>query len=339
MSGVTCPELPEVWILQRQVGAVSTHSFDPRRPLRDLRYGAAMVDDRSTPWHPLHVRGTAASEKYDTLSEGIPRYLEQSVWRWLMDRAAEGRMDLVYRTERVLRTSLHDGLPLTNPQIILETYWGSSSDDQRLELLDFLLHDMYERGSKFMEEGYDEEGIALAEAIGSLETMFAQAGSAWRIADGPECGLVRRVSETTQAQADAAATPDTDAARMIGKAWHLCYKYGPDYDNSYRLAVLAVEAASLPLMLGSDQKGTLGKVINHLKDTLDLWTVGELDAQESRSSDMLLAMLKTLWQNQQRHAGVDGTIRNVSQLEAESALNLAVTLVQLFSAELVRRVN
>jgi hypothetical protein len=44
-----------------------------------------------------------------------------------MDRAAEGRIDLVYRTERILHVSLHDAHVAAESQVMFQTYWAASN--------------------------------------------------------------------------------------------------------------------------------------------------------------------------------------------------------------------
>ena len=84
-------------------------------------------------------------------------------------------------------------------------------------------------------------------------------------------------------------------------------------------------------------RATLGSVVSHVADTVGKWTVGGLEAIEQPSGETLLAMLRTLWHNQQRHANTDGTIEDVSRSEAEAAVGLAVTLVQWFSSDVAHR--
>lgn len=99
--------------------------------------------------------------------------------------------------------------------------------------------------------------------------------------------------------------------------------------------MLAVEAAALPVVL--PKGGTLGKVLAHIRDTSANWIVGGLDDSKAPSGEVLRSMIALLLHNQERHAHPDGQILGVSQQEAESAINLAVTLVQWFTSGLVRR--
>lgn len=111
----------------------------------------------------------------------------------------------------------------------------------------------------------------------------------------------------------------------------------PDYDRAYRDAVLAVEAVALPIAIPNNPTGTLGQVVSHISDTEARWTVGGLDSTKQASGGTLVAMLRTLWHNQERHAQPDGTIIDVGQAEAEAAVSLAVILVQWFASGAVRR--
>lgn len=142
------------------------------------------------------------------------------------------------------------------------------------------------------------------EATGMLSLQ--EGGSVWRLAIEPYGSLVRRANETTQALVDLASSPATDAARKIASAWSACYRQPPDYDRAYRDAVLAVEAVALMLVVPNNTRGTLGTVVSHITDTVEQWTVAGLDAPQQASGITLLAMLRTLWHSQQRHARVTG---------------------------------
>ena len=80
-------------------------------------------------------------------------------------------------------------------------------------------------------------------------------------------------------------------------------------------------------------------VLSHIADTYERWTVGGLDAEQQASAATLLAMIRTLWHSQQRHARPDGTIRDVGRAEAEAAVTVAVTLVHWFGSGLVERID
>jgi hypothetical protein len=175
-------------------------------------------------------------------------------------------------------------------------------------------------------------------ALEALGTYLSEAGSAWTVTREPHWSLVRRVQAASHDQVVAVADRSRDAGRLLREAWHKCYRHHPDYDGAYDDAVEAVEAVAIDALIPNDTDATLGKAIGHLRNTADRWIVGGLDHAEPSSSETLLSMLSLLWRNQPRHAGSDVTAsRPVTASEAETAVNMAVTLVQWFSAGLVRR--
>ena len=214
-----------------------------------------------------------------------------------------------------------------------------SSADQRLALVDFLLHVLEER-YEALRSGMDNhqkrlDRNAIISTITQLDAIFAEGGSVWRVGVAPYRALVRRVTTSAQDQLSAATTARTDAARKMAAAWHACYRHDPDYNAAYRDAVLAVEAAALPVVL--PKGGTLGKVLAHIRDTSADWVVGTLDDSRAPSGEVLRSMIALLWHNHERHARSNGQILDLSQEEAEAAINLAVTLVQWFTSGLVKR--
>lgn len=305
-----------------------------------------MTDSDQPVWRPLNVREGGDHAAYDALVDGIPPGLERSVWRWVADRAAEGSINTVYKAERRLHIELHEGQDRVHgtskqPVQMIARYWDRCQDYERLVFLDFLLFDLQERWTDHVDSAgaLDATAQRMEEAPDRLGIVMAEGGSLWTVqAEPPHWSLVRRVNDGTKAQIALVTEPSTDAARKIRSAWHACYRLAPDYDVAYRDAVRAVEAVAIPATIpNATTSGSLGTVAAHLRDTVDQWSVAGLDARQVASGQTLLAMTKTLWHNQERHARADGTIVDVSQVEAEAAVALATTLVQWFSAGLVTR--
>lgn len=294
------------------------------------------AEDSPVNWQPLNVRDTPKAADYETLVDGIPEWLERSLWRWAMDRAVR-TPELVYKVERLLHITMPQASQGSN---LFDLYWSISGPKERLTLLDFFLRDLQDAFEDAKKDPRKNETlIDFAVAAARLNDILTEGGSIWKTTFEPYWSLVRRVNETTQAHVDLASSPSTDAARKIASAWQACYRHDPDYDAAYRDAVLAVEAVALPVTIPDIGRGTLGTAVAHIRDTVGKWTVGGLDADQQASGETLLAMLKTLWHNQQRHAQTDGSIADVSQHEAETAVTLAVTLVHWFASGLVRRVD
>ncbi|TCC60603.1 hypothetical protein E0H73_22030 [Kribbella pittospori] len=297
------------------------------------------ANEETSDWVPLSLRDTqTGTNNYKALVDGVPQWLERSLWRWVMDRAAQGSMPLIYEVERHLRVDLHAPGVSLDAQSMLNHYWSNSGDEERLTLIDYLLRDQEKRYDA-IRSGRLVSNERPQATIVSLEEILIQGGSLWKAVAKPHWGLEQRVNETTRAQVDLVTSAPTDAARKIASAWNACYRPEPNYDIAYRDAVLAVEAVTLGIALPKSNTATLGTVVAHIADTVGNWTVGGLDAAKQASGETLLAMLRTLWHNQQRHANPGGSIKDVTRAEAEAALGIAVTLVLWFSSGLARRIS
>lgn len=293
-------------------------------------------------WRPLFMRDGQGETEFDVLHEGVPEWLSASIWRWLMDRAAEGGQALIFRLERRLRIKIAEakdrriGTSHTAPNQFLDRFWQAGSDDDRLVLVDAILYDMQLRAR----EGFDTDEQAMAaqlvDGAQRLGEILAEGGSAWAVhVEAPAWCLARRVDLATAQLVERVTSPGTDASRKIRTAWQACYRHDPDPDTAYRNAVLAVEAVAIPLTLPNATKATLGTVLANLRDTLPQWSVGGLVSEQIASGETLHSMLRTLWHNQERHARADGTIVDVTQAEAEAAVSLAVVLIHWFTSGLV----
>ena len=155
---------------------------------------------------------------------------------------------------------------------------------------------------------------------------------------GEVWGLTRRVDSTAQAAVEAAIAEESTASAPLAAAWQATFGRQPDPTAGYREAVLAVETVACPVFLPNDAAPTLGKAISHLNDTLARWTVAGLDDERQPSAATLLAMLRTIWHNHDRHVEQGGRPPEpVPQAEAETVIFLAVTVVQWFQRGLVEK--
>lgn len=198
------------------------------------------VDDEE--WRPLFLRESGEKSAFDVLHDGVPQWLEGSLWRWLMDRAAEGGPALVNRLERRLHIELaaDSDRPLgrqhTPPNAVIDRHWKTSGPDERLTLLDALLRDMQYRGSAAIDDSDDEQAKRFLNGAQQLGKILTEGGSLWGAhVDRPGWCLVRRVNDTTAELVNSVTAPDTDAARKIKSAWTACYRHHPDYDSAYGL--------------------------------------------------------------------------------------------------------
>lgn len=157
-----------------------------------------------------------------------------------------------------------------------------------------------------------------------LERILLSASSAWKVGLRNEnFGLVRRVPEAVQEAAEKAMTQGS-AGALLSEAWSACYGRSADSEEAYEKAIKAVEEAAAHVVSPKNTRATLGTIIRDMKSQ-GSWSV-DLPGQER---GVVVAMLEALWTGQEsRHGG--NSYRRPTQEEAETAVTLAVALVQLF---------
>ena len=191
---------------------------------------------------------------------------------------------------------------------------------QRLDLLDFCL-------------GVRNDS---AEAM-DLEEVLARSGSAWTVGTDHELRwcLTRRVDKTVLEVATEEMKQQGNAAEHLRSAWYHVYGRNPNPSTAYHDAVRAVEAAARTVVTPKDDLATLGKMIPALRDKPEKWgtVIGDVDTVRK--------MMETILNSQFDRHGTDDTTKplNVSQPEAEAAVQMGVTLVQLFRTGAIRRIS
>jgi len=155
---------------------------------------------------------------------GVPPWLDASITRWVMERAARGASrNLHLSAERALRVQF----PIDRYGSQFQLYWDEADEPARLALLDFLLHDLEER-QRLPQDWPDR--VARQRVAESLGRALVEGGSAWAVTLTPAWGLVRRESEGSQL-AVGALDSSTDAGRRAASAWYNCFRNGLDYDK------------------------------------------------------------------------------------------------------------
>lgn len=257
---------------------------------------------------------------------------------------SDSALSRLHKLEHQLRTAVKVPSNVSSyglaDAVISEFVWH----DKELVLTDYLLSiaDLEKLGGW---EHIRKEIQGGNNRLGRLETTLKEAGSKWTLGvrTAGKLGLVQRVPEGVQTAADETMRSSGHAGRRLAEAWGAAFGIEPDPAKAYGLAVKAVEDAALPkVSLKPNDHGTLGSVIRVLNsakyDAAD-WTLGfQREDKHYSNGQTLVAMLKTLWSGQtDRHGGdhelVNGTV--ISQEAAESAVMLAVPLVQWFSSGFV----
>lgn len=279
-----------------------------------------MVEEED--WRPLGYDEGDAAAGYDALHEGIPEWLYPSLLEWFQYAISGGDGDhfdpLVFRyAERALRIRLdYDGRGAWQATLVAERL----DPDKFLTLIDFLLANDYG----------DHD---------ALDRFLHEAGSAWKVGTrAGRPGLVRRVPEGVQRNADHVMATSGRAGRWLAEAWEKIFGIRPDPSGAYALAVKAVEDAAIPVVVPNQAKATLGDVIRRLRGDGDWGLPLTREDPNAPTSEIVLRMCQALWKgHHDRHGGGDHPLSGVSKEEAETAVTLAVPLVQWFASEMVAR--
>lgn len=283
-------------------------------------------------WMPLSQRSGESPGQLGP-HEGVPDWLVHSLSDWC-DRRFWRRADLGYardkerlnRVERRLKLKL----PTGSFESRLEALMRTVHEDPVLfiDLVELLLSEI--EPNRYSDEYKDAAHLA---------RCLAEAGSVWRVAERDQAfTLERRLDEeVAQAVEQVLQVPDRPG-QLLRRAWQAVYGRRKEASTAYREAVRAVEAAAKPAVLPNDRVATLGKMIKAIRDAPQKWEF-VLQARAGDSVGMVLATMELLWTAQLDRHGTDdpSTPLAVSDLEAESAVHLAVTLVHWFRIEAFRR--
>jgi hypothetical protein len=313
--------------------------------LRTCPAGKAECPDVSEPtWRPWGLDRAEDATSYDALHDGVPRWMEASFWEWIEARFTRyvrsedgvtypiprARFDngLLRQAERLLRLPV--GINALTPgkglQAIRTTV--EVSGFPALRLADYLLSAQAET---------EQHPIAA-----ELDQVLHQSGSAWRVGTRyGRIGLVRRVPEGVQLNADEVMRTSGQAGSRLVQAWDRAFGLEPDPSAAYDLAVRAVEDAAIPVVVPRQADASLGHVIGQLRTDGD-WALPLVrEEPTARTESIVLRLCQALWRgHRDRHGGGSTSYSGpVTQEEAETAVTIAVPLVQWFASGMVQRRN
>lgn len=240
--------------------------------------------------------------------------------------------DRVVEIERMMRIPL--GGSATNTMLplgVVGPYLEQLRDDQLLRIADFLCYKLQDEVRNVFQDD--------PTALDILESILLESGSKWRVGTrGSHPGLVERVPAGVQSTVDTVIDTAGRAGQELAEAWNDIFGLRPDPSDGYRMAVKAVESASIPVVCPKKAEATLGDVIGHMKQHGDWRPPFLREHHDSPTAEVLLGMLRTLWRgHHDRHGGAIELPPEVSKEEAEAAVVLAATLVQWFTSGAVQR--
>ena len=294
---------------------------------------------------PLSAR-EAGSPVDETLYEGVPDHLVEPLQRWVGTYLTFSMSNLGDRIAATVRFRPHS--KPGSSFLSLDQQLGDTTGALLLDVIDAALQlDPGLRGQ--LTDDAPEDVPPWAESpwpasspagrVQNLDDLLRDGGSAYQVFWRVPVQLVRRIPPTVvDAAAHAMTTAPPAAAALLAGAWRAVFGIAPNPTTGYRDAVRAVEQLACPLVLPHDDRATLGKVIGHLKQGGSvLWRFVLVDRDDTDTIDPLVAILERLWTGQVSRHGGARTSRDQTQAEAETAVHLAATLVQLLSTGALTR--
>jgi hypothetical protein len=261
-------------------------------------------------WQPLSVR-TGARE-LDGPYEGVPGHLRGILLSWVrtaVDDSVGFNEGLL--NEVVMRTRA-PVVDTRSPRDVLEDLLLRCNNNQDLFL------DVIDACLRFFhyQLGYPDD----------LRRLLADGGSAWTVSASGR-SLQRAVEPQAQEAFEAASSPADTASEELAEAWSKAYGRDPDASDAWDHAIKAVEAILIPIVVPKQDKPTLGHVVRHLGSQGHLWKLLLPGPNDNYSVEPLVAMLRLLWPNPDRH-GSPQHCRPPTLQEAHAVAHLAVTIVQ-----------
>lgn len=298
------------------------------------------ADDR---WVPFYARETeAGASAFDSLFPGVPAWMRESLWTWLSERLSHLKgspsrggaywdpdPELIREIERVCR---------------VDSGWDGSAESfsSRRDGLRSLRAALYKDDTAFLTAvDFQLSQCVIAEVIQELERLLGDSSSKWRVGQiDSHFALVERVDKTVQQVAERTASSTGRSGRLLAEAWQHAFSMQRNPSSAYRCAVRAVEAAAAPIFTPTDPQPSLGKMSAALRDGMTKWRFAFTVDSKVNPKEVLLGMMQLLWTNDYaRHIDADPDVPlNVSQQEAESAVILALTLINWFTSGAVARV-
>ena len=287
-------------------------------------------------WVPFYARTSEeGASNFECLFPGVPAWMRESLWAWLSERlsrwvvssssARRGYWDpdsaKIREIERICR---------------IDSGWIGLGTDytDRCEGLRSLRSVLYKNDQAFL-TAVDfclSHGLP-ADKAKELQVTLEDSSSKWKAGQvGSRPGLVERVDGTVQQAADAIIGKGERYGKLLAEAWQHAFSMQRNPSSAYRCVVRAVEVAAAPVLTPKDPAPSLGKMITAFRDGGKKWRFAFTVDSQVDPKGVLLQMMQLLWTNDYaRHINVDPSVPlNVSQEEAESAVILALTLINWF---------
>lgn len=292
------------------------------------------------PWRPLGVDNQEEVAHYDALHDGVPAWMVDAYWAWIRQaltriqsysdgsgRVAMLNVELAEAMCQTLR------IPLPNLR------WSVSLDNGRRQL-DQAIATLRSHQSALQVADYLLAHNDRVDRAG-LEALLSRSNSLWRVGErSGRAGLARRVSQGVQHASDGVIEASGQAGRHLAQAWQELFGLDGSSSEAYRLAILAVEDAAVPVVSPVNRSATLGTVIKQIEDQGDWRLPMTREHSKAPSGEVIVSLMRLIWHGQHdRHGGQPSAPGAVTPDEARVAVMAAVVLVDWFTEGLVQRLG
>lgn len=323
--------------LRRSIDCLRLAPPGPRL-LEALPLAGRMLAVSDETWRPLGVDTEDDIAAYDALHDGVPNWMQSSFWAWVRDAVTQYRSysdgsGRVAMLDTDLAEEMCQTLQIPLPDLRSRAVASATGQNQLKVAMEVLAK--YRAPLQIVDYLLAHKGRAKPE---DLNALLERGKSAWRVGiRSGRPGLVRRVPTGVQIAADSVMARAGRAGVRLAKAWEELFGVVPNASEAYRLAILAVEDAAVPIVSPNSSKATLGTVLKQIEDQKHWRLQMDREHVNAPSGEVLVGMMRMLWHGQHdRHGGQPSAPGNVSKEEATVAVSLAVTLVQWFDAGLVQ---
>ncbi|GAB3796148.1 hypothetical protein GCM10028798_05750 [Humibacter antri] len=289
-------------------------------------------------WRPLGVETDEDVASYDALHDGIPAWMDTPYWLWVQGALTQirtfgdgsGRIPMlnVELAEDMCQTLR---IPLPDLRAAVGNQTGRRQLAEAIAIL--RKHPMPLQVADYLLAYNDRADHA---ALGEL---LWRSNSAWKVAErAGRTGLVRRVAVGVQTAGDSVIARSGQAGIHLAQAWQELFGLDGSSSEAYRLAILAIEDAAVPVVSPANGSATLGTVLKQIEDQADWQLPMGREHSKSPSGDVVVSLMRLVWHGQHdRHGGQPSAPGAVTPEEARVAVTTAVVLVDWFTDRLVER--
>lgn len=265
------------------------------------------------PWQSLSRRLSGSGP--DGPYEGVPDHLRPALVQWLRNtfRLPNGHVEeqSILGLGNRLRVPVDvDSYAHTMSESLIE--WAGASGENFLDLVDGVLG--------FWGTRYND--------YNTVASLLNEGASAWTVGDDG-LGLVRVVTAEAQETFELAVQARDAAAEELQTAWSNAFGRNGDASDAWDHAIKAVEDVLIPVVVPNHSKATLSHVLGQIGSpaTTADWEMVLPGGDKTHDVAPLVAMLRLMWPNHDRHGGVAAK-RTPSIDEARAVVTLAATIVQ-----------